>query len=87
MLAKEPSDKIIEIIQSEQVFIYCILIKCKKSLEHLKQSVEKYRKVFTTLYGSAKAQRQIIDLVVGVFGPSTNEEMRDKASKVLQKLC
>jgi len=87
LLAKEPSEKIIEIIQSEQVFIYCILNKCKKSLEHLKQSIEKYRKVFTTLYSSAKAQRQIIELIVGVFGPSKNDEMRDKASKVIQKLC
>ena len=64
-----------------------MLTKCKKSLEHLKQSVEKYRKVFNTLYSSAKAQRVIIEMVVSVFGPATNEEMRDKACKVIQKLC
>lgn len=55
LMAKEPSEKIIELIQTEQVFIYCMLTKCKKSLEHLKQSVEKYRKVFNTLYSSVKA--------------------------------
>lgn len=55
LMAKEPSEKIIELIQTEQVFIYCMLTKCKKSLEHLKQSVEKYRKVFNTLYNSVKA--------------------------------
>jgi hypothetical protein len=87
LMAKEPSEKLIEIIQTEQVFIYCLLTKCKKSLEHLKQSVEKYRKVFTSLYASTKAQRLIVEMVLAVFGPAENDEMRDKAAKVIQKLC
>lgn len=68
------------------MFIYCLLTKCKKSLEHLKQSVEKYRKVFTAMYTSAKAQRVIIEMILQVF-PASNDEMRDKALKVIQKLC
>lgn len=55
LMAKEPSEKLLELIQSEQVFIYCILTKCKKSLEHLKGTVDKYRKVFSSLYASAKS--------------------------------
>jgi hypothetical protein len=86
-MAKEPSEKIIEIIQSEQVFIYCMLTRCKKSLEHLKQSVEKYRKVFTSLYSSTKSQKLIVEMVLNVFGPQENDEMRDKSLKVIQKLC
>lgn len=87
LMAKEPSEKLLELIQSEQVFIYCILTKCKKSLEHLKGTVDKYRKVFSSLYASAKSQKLIIDMVMAVFGPTENYEMRDKATKVIQKMC
>jgi hypothetical protein len=59
------------------------LTKTKKSLEHLKSSVEKYRKVFTTLFNTLDSQKQIVELVVNVFAPATNEEMRDKTSKVI----
>ena len=82
LLAKETPEKLLELIQTEQVFIYCLLTKCKKSPEHLKQSVEKYRKVFTANYSSPKAQKVIIAMVLQVF-PASNEETRDKALKVI----
>jgi len=46
LMAKESNEKLLEIIETPQVFINCILTRTKKSLEHLKTSVERYRKVF-----------------------------------------
>ena len=58
-----------------------ILNRTKKSLEHLKTSVERYRKVFDELLSGSDGQAQIIDQVVQVFKGET-----DKAEKVLAKL-
>lgn len=51
-MAKESCDKILEITEQHapSVFAKCILTKTKKSLEHLKTSVERYRPVFDKLY-------------------------------------
>ena len=60
-----------------------VLNRTKKSLEHLKTSVERYNEVFETLFKGVEGQKEIIGQVIHVFGGND----RDKAEKVLQKLC
>lgn len=83
LLAKESNEKLLELIQNGSVFVQAILNRTKKSLEHLKTSVERYNKVFESLFQGVEGQKEIIQQVITVFG-STD---RDKAEKVLQKLC
>lgn len=60
-----------------------ILNRTKKSLEHLKTSVERYNQVFEALFKGIEGQKEIIAQVIHVFAGND----RDKAEKVLQKLC
>ena len=64
-----------------------ILNRTKKSLEHLKTSVERYKKVFDELLAGTDGQSQIIDQVIHVFKGKASLEERDKVEKVLAKLC
>ena len=57
--------------------------RTKKSLEHLKTSVERYGKVFESLFQGIEGQKEIVEQVVKVFGQTD----KDKSEKVLQKLC
>jgi len=41
--------------------VQAILTRTKKSLEHLKTSVERYKKVFDELLSGFDGQKQIID--------------------------
>jgi hypothetical protein len=50
LLAKESSERLLEVIQNGPVFVQAILNRTKKSLEHLKTSVDRYRKVFDDLF-------------------------------------
>ena len=67
ILAKQTSEQLLEIIQNGSIFVQAILNRTKKSLEHLKTSVERYRKVFDDLFSGPDGQAQIIDQVVQVF--------------------
>jgi hypothetical protein len=51
-MAKESAERLQEIVGScsPSVFAKCILARTKKSLEHLKTSVDRYRLVFDSLY-------------------------------------
>lgn len=64
ILAKHSSEQLLEIIQNGQVFARAILNRTKKSLEHLKTSIERYRKVFDELFVGVDGQKQIISQVV-----------------------
>lgn len=64
-----------------------ILNRTKKSLEHLKTSVERYKKVFDELLSGPDGNSQIIEQVVHVFKGGSSEEENDKVEKVLAKLC
>lgn len=86
LLAKEPSEKLLEVIQNGSVFVQAILNRTKKSLEHLKTSVERYRKVFDELFQGNEGQQQIIQQVVQVFMGNKTIDDYDKIFKVLQKL-
>ena len=87
LLAKESSERLLEVIQNGSVFIHAILNRTKKSLEHLKTSVERYKKVFDELFQGSEGQQQIIEQVIVVFlGKRTGDDY-DKILKVLQKLC
>ena len=70
-------------IQNGSVFVHAILNRTKKSLEHLKTSVERYNKVFETLFQGIDGQKEIVQQVITVFGQTD----KDKSEKVLQKLC
>ena len=83
LLAKEPIEKLLEVIQNGPVFVQAVLNRTKKSLEHLKTSVERYLAVFEALFQGIEGQKEIIAQVVVVFGTSDY----DKCMKVLQKLC
>jgi len=63
--------------------VQAILNRTKKSLEHLKTSVERYNQVFEALFKGIEGQKEIIAQVIHVFAGND----RDKAEKVLQKLC
>jgi len=67
--------------------VQAILNRTKKSLEHLKTSVERYKKVFDDLLSGPDGQSQIIEQVVLVFKGKSTEEENDKVQKVLSKLC
>ena len=49
ILAKQTSEQLLEIVQNGSIFVQAILNRTKKSLEHLKTSVERYKKVFDEL--------------------------------------
>lgn len=83
LLAREPTEKLLEVIQNGPVFVQAVLGRTKKSLEHLKTSVERYTPVFEALFQGIEGQKEIIQQVITVFGHSD----RDKCMKVLQKLC
>ena len=55
-----------------------ILNRTKKSLEHLKTSVERYKKVFDELLTGPEGENQIIEQVVFVFKGAEAEEDFDK---------
>ena len=76
----------LEIVQNGSIFVQAILNRTKKSLEHLKTSVERYRRVFDELLSGLDGQSQIIEQVIHVFKGRTEEE-NDKVEKVLAKLC
>ena len=83
LLAREPTEKLLEVIQNGGVFVQAVLNRTKKSLEHLKTSVERYQPVFEALFQGIEGQKEIIEQVVVVFGTSDY----DKCMKVIQKLC
>jgi hypothetical protein len=56
LLAKEPSERLLEVIQNGSVFVQAILNRTKKSLEHLKTSIERYKKVFDELFRGVEGQ-------------------------------
>lgn len=87
LLAKQSSEQLLEIIQNASIFVQAILNRTKKSLEHLKTSVERYKKVFDDLLTGPDGQSQIIEQVVLVFKGKSSEEENDKVQKVLSKLC
>ena len=83
LLAKESSEKLLDIIQNGGVFVQAILQRTKKSLEHLKTSVDRYYLVFEALFQGIEGQKEIVQQVITTFGTAD----RDKVDKVLQKLC
>ena len=87
LLAKEPSERLLEVIQNGSVFVQAILNRTKKSLEHLKTSIERYKKVFDELFRGVEGQMQIIEQVINVFVGKRTADDYDKILKVLQKLC
>ena len=87
ILAKSTSEQLLEIIQNGAIFVQAILNRTKKSLEHLKTSVERYKKVFDELLTGPEGENQIIEQVVFVFKGAEAEEDFDKVQKVLAKLC
>ena len=82
MLAKESSERLLELIENGPVFVKAVLMRTKKSLEHLKTSVERYRKVFETLFPGIAGQKNLVAQVVSVFPPK-NDDLRDKILKVI----
>lgn len=94
ILAKDSSDRLLEVIQNGPVFVQAILNRTKKSLEHLKVSVDRYRKVFDELFTGLDGQEQIVDKVYEFYvikaakgQASTDNDEGEKMLKVLQKLC
>ena len=83
LLAREPNERLLEVIQNGSVFVQAVLNRTKKSLEHLKLSVERYDGVFKALFEGIEGQKEIVQQVITVFGKSD----REKGFKVLQKLC
>lgn len=77
--AKESPDKLLEYADqhSSAIFGKCILARTKKSLDHLKSTVERYRKVFDHFFSGGQ-QVVLIEQVVAVFD---NEP--DKCLKVV----
>ena len=62
ILAKQTSDKLLDIVQNGSIFVQAILNRTKKSLEHLKTSVDRYKKVFDELLSGPDGQSKIINL-------------------------
>lgn len=54
-MGKDSAEKILHIAEQHNsaIFAKCILTRTKKSLEHLKSSVERYRIVFEQLFSGA----------------------------------
>jgi len=68
LMAKESCEKLLEIVEQHNlsVFAKCILARTKKSLEHLKSLVDRYRPVLDKLY-SGNNQRFLLEQVFVVF--------------------
>ena len=78
ILAKQTSDQLLDIVQNGSIFVQAILNRTKKSLEHLKTSVDRYKKVFDELLSGPDGQSQIIDQVVHVFKGHASLDNQDK---------
>jgi hypothetical protein len=61
-MAKESSERLIEIVEqhSPSSFAKCILARTKKSLDHLKTTVDRYRLVFDK-YFSGTNQKLLLE--------------------------
>lgn len=51
-MAKESPEKVLELADTHSAAIFgkCVLMWTKKSLDHLKSAVERYRSVFNTVF-------------------------------------
>ena len=80
--SKDTPEKLIEYadVHSSAVFAKCIIARTKKSLEHLKSTVERYRKVFDHCF-AGENQQILLEQIQLIF----NDE-DDKCLKVIQKL-
>ena len=80
--SKDSPEKLIEYadIHSAAVFAKCIIHRTKKSPEHLKSTVERYRKVFDHCFAGSN-QAVLIEQVVNVF-----DAEQEKCLKAIQKL-
>jgi hypothetical protein len=54
-MGKDSAEKVLHIAEqhNSSIFAKCILTRTKKSLEHLKTSVERYKIVFEALYSGS----------------------------------
>jgi len=55
-LAKQTSQQLLEVIQNGAIFVQAILNRTKKSLEHLKTSIERYKQVFEELLSGPEGE-------------------------------
>jgi hypothetical protein len=55
-MAKESPEKVLELADTHSAAIFgkCVLMWTKKSLDHLKSAVERYRTVFNTVFQGPK---------------------------------
>ena len=56
ILAKQTSQQLLEVIQNGAIFVQAILNRTKKSLEHLKTSIERYKQVFEELLSGPEGE-------------------------------
>jgi len=77
LMAKESCEKLLEIVEQHNlsVFAKCILARTKKSLEHLKTSVDRYRPVFDKLY-SGNNQKILLEQVFIVFDNEPDKALK-----------
>jgi hypothetical protein len=80
--SKDSPEKLIEYadLHSSAIFAKCIIARTKKSLEHLKSTVERYRKVFEHCF-SDQNQSVLLEQLMVVFDLES-----DKCLKAVQKL-
>lgn len=77
LMNKDSPERLLEIIEQHNpsVFAKCILARTKKSLDHLKSTIERYRSVFDKLFGGQN-QRILLEQVLVVFDNEPEKALR-----------